>query len=257
MNHSSLPSSLEEPFIAEVIHGWDRSSRPVPSARIVVGSGLPSLIADLGPSDVGYLALLMPFVTANGDVGPSAATVSAALGGLRPTLRLRLLRLARRYWRGQPVLYVRRTASGLETFHPAKLVLGRREFFPPPETPHGVSPAAGSRAIIDASRAAYARPKAEVEKELTIINGWPARDELDALAQAAAQPPGSLDERWAVERLAKESVDYSLAVKLVREYGAERCLRQLRALPGRRGIRDKKRYIVGAIMRDYPLPEVD
>jgi len=115
--------------------------------------------------------------------------------------------------------------------------------------------AAAREKVIEASRAAYARPREEVEREMRSNQGWPHPDELQPIADAAAKPPEVLDERWAVERLAKEKVDYSLAVKLVKEYGAERCLRQLRLLPYRKGIKKVARYIVGAIQGDYAGPD--
>jgi len=113
-----------------------------------------------------------------------------------------------------------------------------------------VAPAARER-VIHASRSAYAKPRAEVEREIRSTQGWPHPDEMQALADAAAKPPEDLDERWAVERLSKEKVDYALAVKLVGEYGAERCLRQLGLLPYRKGIKNTARYIVSAIQHDF------
>jgi hypothetical protein len=195
-------------------------------------------------------------VTANGVVGPSATQMAVTLGRPALLVRLRLRRLARRYWRGQPLLRVSRTAAGMETFHPTPLVLGRRESFPPPTAAQAAAPA-GSDAVIAASRAAYARPREEVERELRSVHGWPAPDEIKTFAASQQKVPENLDERWAVERLAKEKVDYSLAVKLVREFGAECCLRQLRWLPYRKGIKDRKRYIVGAIQADYAAPGSD
>jgi len=249
----AAPDPHEPPFVAEVTHGWDRANRPVPTARVVVGHGLPAFAGEVGADAAGTVASLTAFVTANGVVGPSAAQVSAALGKPELLVRLRLLRLARRHWRGQPVLRVSETAAGLETFHPGPLVLGRRESFPPPAAANAAAPAVPG-AVIAASRAAYARPREDVERELRSLHGWPHPDEIEEFAASQQKPPENLDERWAVERLAKEKVDYSLAIKLVREFGAERCLRQLRWLPYRKGIKNKARYIVGAIREEYPPP---
>lgn len=251
MIHDPLPHPNEEPFVAIVTHDL----RMVPSANVIVGRGLPELAKEIGLEAVGELALLMAFVRSNGAVAPSVADIASALGRPGLLVRLRLMRLARRYWRGQPLLRVCRRPSGWETFHPTLVVLGRREALPPvPATLDRGAPAARER-VIEASRAAYARPREEVEREMRSNQGWPHPDELQAIADAAAKPPKDLDERWAVERLAKEKVDYSLAVKLVKEYGAERCLRQLRRLPYRKGIKNVARYIVGAIQGDYAGPD--
>ena len=236
----------------EVTYAIDAHGGLVPTSRIVVGRGLHALAQDVGFEAVGELLVLMGFVTANGAVGPSAADVASALGRLELLVRLRLGRLARRYWRGQPLLHVVRRPSGWDTFHPTSIVLGRREILPPPATP-GVAPA-GFEKVRQASREAYARPRADVEREIRSTQGRPHPDELSEAAASGPKVPEDLDERWVVERLVKEKVDYSLAIKLVKECGVRRCLNQLVWLPRRGGVKNKARYIVGAIQNDYAAP---
>ena len=154
------------------------------------------------------------------------------------------------------MLRVVRRASGRETFHPSAIFLGRREAVPLTASPQGDAPAGRDR-VVAASREEYCRPLEEVEREIRSIQGWAHPDELKKFADEQARPPSDLDERWAVERLVKEKIDYALALKLVREYGAQRCLRQIKLMPYRTGIKNNSRYLVGAIQNDYPEPSLD
>jgi hypothetical protein len=255
MIHEPILRPNEPPFIAEVIHEPTSSTHFVTRSRIVLGASIDQMAHDLNLETLGVLTLFMDFVKPNGAVGPSAEELARALGHPVWQIRLRLLRLARQQWRGQPLLRVVRRPSNRETFHPGPAVLGLREARPIAAALPSVAPADREQ-VLDASRRAYARPKEIVEQEIRALQGWPHPTELRELREAQDKPPSDLNERWAVERLSKEKVDYSLALKLVKEYGAERCLKQLKLLPYRKGIKNKARYIVGAIQADYAAPEI-
>ena len=115
-------------------------------------------------------------------------------------------------------------------------------------------PPAGRDRIIAASRAAYARPREIVEQEINATQGWPDRAEMEMAAAQSPQKPTDIESRWAVERLSKAGIDYSLGIKLVREFGAERCLKRLRWIEYRK-VKNRARYLVAAITHDCEKPQ--
>jgi hypothetical protein len=93
-----------------------------------------------------------------------------------------------------------------------------------------------------------------VEIGILASQGWPSPAELEEARSLRPREPDDLDGRWAVQRLVREKVDYVLAVRLVEKYGAKACLDQCRWLPRRRGVKQKPRYLVAAIMGSYAEP---
>ena len=252
MSHAPLPYPTEEPFVAEISYSGP-PGKEVPMALIRLTGSMPHLAAHVGLDAVGLLAVVVSTHTANGGVGPSAAQVGAALGRPAWAARLALLRVARRHWRGQPLMQVVRRASGYETFHPTPIVLGRRQSLPPSAAAPPSAAPAGREAVISASREKYSRPRSEVEREVIASLGLPSPEEMAAAAAAMPKKPADLNARWAVERLVKAGVDYPLSVKLVNDFGPDRCLRQLRFIEYRR-VKSRARYLVAAIRGDYQQP---
>jgi len=143
-------------------------------------------------------------------------------------------------------------ASGRELFQPSSAVYAIRELLLPSATLQGVAPV-GRERVITASRATYARPRHIVEKEIIARQGWQSPEEQTAIRERGDQLPKHLNDQWAVNRLTKEGVDFSLSVKLVKECGAEACVRQVQWLPYRH-VKNKKRYLAAAILGSYKAP---
>jgi len=241
----------DHPFVAEVTHEHEGASRYVPSCRVSIGPSFRELARQMPVDALRDLVVVMTFATPNGRVSPGAPELGGALGCSGWVARLRLMRLCRGWWRGQPVLRLHRQPSGRETFTPGVLILGLRERMLPPATPPSV--AAGRERVISASRARYAKPRAEVERDIMVQAGWGDPAEAEAVRSASTADPSDKLGLWAVRRLVRVGVDHSLAVKLVGECGAVECISQVRWLPYRNA-KDKARYLVAAIQGRYGEP---
>jgi len=242
--------------MAEVDNGTIEHGRFVPSCRVVLGAGVLPLARSLGLEALGLLTAVAALTTPNGRCAPSAPHLSGALGIALPLLRPRLRRLARARWRGEPVLLMLPPApDGAEAVRPGPAVLERREA-PPAEA---AAPLGAARPAQETAVEQPLQPTREtVEQGIRASQGWPSREELDEAAALLPKEPEDLDGRWAVQRLVREKVDYALAVRLVQKHGAEACLQQVRWLARRKGIKQKARYLVAAILGDYtepPLPD--
>jgi len=240
-----------------VDNGTIEHGRFVPSCRVVLGAGALPLARSLGLEALGLLTAIAALTTPNGRCAPSAPQLSGALGIALPLLRPRLRRLARATTkRGEPVLVLLPPAqNGAEAVRPGPAVLERREA--PPAG--AATPLGGARPADETSVEVPLKPTREtVEHGIRASQGWPSREELDEAAALVPKEPEDLDGRWAVQRLVREKVDYALAVRLVQKHGADACLQQVRWLGRRKGIKQKSRYLVAAIMGCYaepPLPD--
>lgn len=243
----------EPPFIVEISYEPEKNGSFHPTSRIVIGAGMRTLGAKQSAEIVGILTILASHVTANGTISPTARTLQRAVG-MRVFGRLRLARLARMKYRGQPLVVILKTAAGTEMFRLGSTLLMRREL-PPAQSaaPVGAAPA-GRDVVLMHSRTTYSRDRESVEREIMARNGFVSPEEIEEAGKNRPKPPTDLESTWAVQRLMKEQVDYSLAVKLVNDYGAERVLRQVKAIDRRRIKTKRNRYLVAAIMHDYPVP---
>jgi len=243
----------EPPFVAEVYAVGSEPNRFEPACRVRLGTGFRRLASRISPDCLRDLTILLSFATANGRISPSAADLSGGLGVPVWRARLRLFRLALTHWEGQPLVRVLRHPNGLVTFPPSDTVCGRQEL-PTAAALVSAAPARGDvvRAV---SRARYSRPRAEVEREILAHQGWPSPEEMAAAAAGHGKMPEDIDGIWAVNRLMKAGIDYSLALRLLREFGADRCLRQCAWLEYRGGsVKNKRRFLVAAIRGDYAKP---
>ena len=154
------------------------------------------------------LLLVLTFVHPNGHIQPTLLELSQALRQPQGLTQMQMRRLERFVWQGKPLLHEIRRENGLHGWTPSPRLLGMEHA--PQETPQAsnapVYVAAGREAILAHSRATYARPREEVEREMALANGWewPPRtlgerqDELRQKAQhmdsqtPAEEPPRTL-----------------------------------------------------------------
>ena len=204
-------------------------------------------------------------------------------------------RLERFLWQGKPLLHEIRRDSGLHAWTPSPRLLGM-EHMPQETHQAGSTPAspafvaAGREAVIAHSRATYARPRDEVEREMALANGWewPPRtlgerqDELRQKAQEATMPlsqpqaqaeepslptphsspmstpanhvPAATDPQVDLRRdLAAWGVPADLIARLLADHDPAKIRRQLDWLP-LRNAHDPARFLVAAIQKDYAPP---
>lgn len=268
--------------------------RFVPDAQIAFTPALRAsgLLLSLPGEDLKRLLLVLTFVHPNGHIQPTLLELSQALGQPQALTRAQMRRLERFVWQGKPLLHEVRRESGLHGWTPSPRILGMEHA--PQETPRTsdapVSPAfvaAGREAVIAHSRATYARPREEVEREMALANGWewPPRtlgerqDELRHKAQGAegSLPPAQMTEPFTEPAnslpmntpstsipsagshadlrrdLAAWGVPADLIARLLADHDPAKIRNQLDWLP-LRNANDPARFLVAAIHKDYAPP---
>jgi hypothetical protein len=208
------------------------------------------LLAELSPDALRDLLTLLTFQKPEGDCQATAATYASAMGITETEGRSRLHRLAAIRWRGAPLAAIVKSPLGIETYRPSPTVLGLAGEAVAKEEDRtlGYRPA-GRDSVVAYSRARYARPRQEVERQIAELNGWTDPD-------AASEADQSVDarERDALRRLGRFGVPARRAVDLLRRYGAERVLRQAEWIRYRRARRPAA-MLIASIERDFGVPE--
>jgi hypothetical protein len=255
-----------------------------PSARIELTPMLriSGLLLALPGEELRTLLLVLTFVHPNGYVQPSLLELAQALhvSPLRTSFRLR--RLARFLWEGRPLVQEWRRESGLHTYAPSAHILGLEESLTSKPTAEPLLyQTAGRDAVIASSRAQYARPREEVEREIAALNGWPwpskslsqLREEyLRVSASSANAPPteppysSSLsvtptpmstlptEERAALKQyLITLGVPAEEAESLIARFDPARIRQQIEWLPLRHA-NHPARLLAAAIEGDYEAP---
>lgn len=280
-SHNPTPSRSEPPFMIRVEHldvqlnGNFRPAAFVAFAAPLRQSGLLNALPPEGAKD---LLTLLTFVTPNGGCAPTIHQLAEAMRVSEGKARGRLGRLLEIRWQGEPLLAHLRSESGLEVFAPRPWLAPAREDGAtggPPSPPPALR-AAEREAVVAHSRAAYARPRAEVEREIEESMGY-RRDEQGRLVRLPApvrtddkptplQPiplsdpplsPKELEaarERDEVKRLLLQAgLLPEQAESMVGHYDMVRIRRQLMWLPLRKA-KNPAGMLLAAIKDDYEAP---
>ena len=295
-----MPLSADErPFVLELLRvAQTPGDRFAPGARVAFTPALRTsgLLLALSGEDLKSLLLVLTFVHPNGHVQPSLVELSQALRQPQGRTRAQMRRLERFMWQGKPLLHELRRESGLHGWSPSPRLLGLAhaalQDIPPGTSPDTLQDAqegrtgagqraAGREAVIAHSRATYARPREEVEREIARANGWewPFRtqgERQDALRQQAQEandvPPQqtqvkatspdilaspSMNTHPAHPELRRDltswNVPSDIIERLLADYAPECIRNQLDWLP-LRNANDPARFLVAAIQKDYAMP---
>jgi len=239
--------------------------------------------------------LMLTYMTAGGHCVPTLGQLARGMQASETKARTRLQRLARFHWEGQPLVREIPRTGGVYVYTISHNVLSTpiesattphdtvADYDPQPDNDvrlvasGPVVPAtAGEKhrltvgdCVLALSRARYARPRAEVERQLATEMGWnypfrsrreqmdearaQANAATDASADAGEQPTNAALERRA--RLTALGVPGRKADELLAAYSAEKVDRQLEWLPLRQA-KNPARLIVAAIENDYRAPSV-
>jgi len=275
-------TTASAPFVLELrSENLQSNGAFTPSAAVWVTPALreSGLIALLSPEEWQTLLLVVSCVTSNGRFIASAELLAPQLRLWPRPMRARLHRLARRRWKGEPLLLSQTTESGLRLFMPSPALFEVRHslVFPAPargNAPLEVPPLLqeqGTRLIggvrdqvIDHSRAAYTRSRAEVEAEINQRMGYDrvkdgrmsATQEAAEQENEATRAPLTSEEaarRELAQRLRGQGLSQEQAFSLVEAYSAERIEAQLLYLPYRRA-RHPAGMLIAAIEGDYAAP---
>jgi hypothetical protein len=108
-----------------------------------------------------------------------------------------------------------------------------------------VAPLAEREAVIAHSRAKYARPRLEVEREIAELNGWEMPEEL--------MTPAEREVAQVRSRLRIVGLSADQASALIEQFELDQITRQLDWLPYRNA-RNPSGFLVAAVTDDYDPP---
>jgi hypothetical protein len=236
-------SDEDRPFAVEHLRIEETQAEFTPAARLAITAALRTsgLLAVLDDAHARTLLALLSCLSPNGEARAAAFQVAEVLGTYERDARSRLERLAAAIWRGGPVVLRSEHGTLLPSYAVAPGLLSDEHPQPEPEVTVLPIPAAGREAVVQASRTAYAVPRAEAEAAVAEQLGIPEFADSDS-------PEG---EAW--RGLMAAGVPKVQARELVDEYPAEEILRQLEWLPARNA-REPARFIVAAIRERYGQP---
>lgn len=266
------PHNLETPFLIRVEH-LDVTARGYfrPSAFVAFSSRLrmSGLLHAMTPEGMNDLLLLLTFVTPNGDCAPSLHQLAEAMRVAPGKARGRMERLMAFRWQGEPLLFHSQLESGLEFFSPRPWLAPASE--DAKSEPHvTLAPpmiAAPREAVIAHTRATYARPRAQVEREIEEMMGY-RRDEHGRPYRTSARmvpdpepeaPPTAeqvelrREHDEVKEMLLQAGLQNEQAESLLAGYDTVRIRRQLMWLPHRRA-KNPAGMLLAAVKDNYEAP---
>jgi hypothetical protein len=234
----------EAPFLVEHATREPRPGAVEPAPRLLITEHLRTsgLLERLSGDATRALLALLSCRNPNGRLRPDVRELCAILGVEERTARKWLGQLATTGFGGQPLVRIEPHESGLETVHPSPRLVG--EVVPPPVAePEVIEEGAGHREeIIRRSRAAYARPRAEVERDILLQLGHNPEEADDG-------PAGDV---W--RRLSALGVPPEQARRLMDSHPLEAITDQLDWLPLRGEVRNRARFVVAAVEGAYAPP---
>ncbi len=244
------------PFIIESLSPSARGQTFHPRAVVQITDGLRTsgLLHELPGEDVKNLLLVLTFVHPNGWCQPTIFELAHAMRVSRSKARDRLNRLVSFKWLGKPLITEILRESGMDAWAPSPLIVGHTIAETPEDAPAKTpAPTAGRDAVIAYSRERYARPRAEVERDMAIQNGWPLPEEIEAQHPIRPVVDEDAEHAGARRRLLGMNVPVDEVDRLMSTHPIERILQQLLWLP-LRNPKSKAGLIVAAIDGNYEAP---
>lgn len=243
-------TTVEAPFVVEHRREAGRGGDFVPSARLVLTPALRTsgLWGALPAEELKDLLLVLTYLTPNGWLRPALPELAGAMGTSSGTARDRLRRLARRQWRGGPVAVELPSGGGPEAYAPGNHLIAHEHGAAPQE--RGQAPparTAGREAVLEYSRARYARTRQEVESEISQRMGWAPP------AFAGEDPAMAERKRAAYTAMTDLGVAKEQALDLLARFDLERVERQVGWI-GHRNAKNPGRYLAAAVKGDYEMP---
>lgn len=245
------PEDTQKPFVVELerldesLSGYFR-----PHARLYLTTAIRTsrLWHALPGEETRTLLMLLTFLHPNGWCQPALGQIAAGMEVPEHKARARLERLAQIEWKGQPLVSQLRRDTGLDAWIPAPTLLEVREAPPPQTAPEmAVYRTAGREAVIAHSRVRYARPRAEVERDIAQRMGW------EPPAVEGEAPEAAEERRQIYAQLQGVGLARDEAQGLLETFGVEAVRRQLDWLPYRHA-KSPARFLMAAVEGDYERP---
>lgn len=208
----------------------------------------PGFLSVIGHDEFKSLLLLLSFLSPDGRCAASVPQLAGALRLSHGKARARFERLAAVRWQGQAIVFHTQWGNGLDGFAPAP---GFIPIIEEPSEGHKM-PAITvlpREVVIEHSRRAYARTRAEVEREIAEMMNWRKKGEEEAAVSALSPDEQKLKEELLLVGLLSEQAE-----DLMKRFDPVRILRQLAWLPFRLA-KNKAGYLIAAIKDDYAAPK--
>ena len=245
------------PFLVEHLRLPDtsHSARYIPAARLVLLPALRTsgLLQTLPGEEIKTLLALLTFLTANGHVSTTLPEIAQALGTNEGKARARLERLLTFVWHGEPLVREVSRELGLDAYVPSPRLFMQEEQFEreqqeqaheqqrrEAETKARLGPTVRD-AIYAQNRALYAKPRAEVEREVMRLMGH-------APEEADDTPEGEVR-----RRLSRLDISTDEADQLIATFPLHHIKNQIDWLPYRNA-KSPARFVVAAIENHYDPP---
>ena len=258
----------QAPFLIRVEHlDVDKRGafRPAASVQFAAPLRTSGLLGAMPPEGVRDLLMLLTFITPNGACSPRIEQLAEAMGVPINKARSRFERLANVRFQGQKLVIGNQRASGSETYTPLPWLVAVREDVEshrlgqvPP-----VVFAAPRQVVIDHSRANYARPRAEVEREIERQLGHSRPldasdvkmgDTPEAENQPTREPESAPSESDEIRRqLIGVGLLREQAETLLERHDLLSIRRQLAWLPYR-GAKNPAGFLMAAVKDNYEAP---
>ncbi|MES2464669.1 MAG: hypothetical protein V4671_29250, partial [Armatimonadota bacterium] len=144
-----------------------------PSAKLVVTPALRTsgLLRALPDRETKSLLLMLTFLTPNGRVSPTVAQLAEALGLPEAVVRSRMGRLAAFRWQGERIVRHAYLESGAGAYRVTEAIVSEIAVPEPDAPPPKAGVYASRETVIEHSRQAYGRPRAEVEGSIALRIG--------------------------------------------------------------------------------------
>lgn len=228
----------------------------VPTATLEINPSLRTsgLLAALPAEEVKTLVALLTFLTPNGEINPTASEMAQGLRISEGRAKERLSRLLRFRWEARPLVTTLWRETGMDGYTLTSDVVSFRQVAPPRSTsPQPTYRAVGRDAVIAHSRTHYTRPRAKVERQIAMMQGWPLSDEQAAGPESTAQDLANSQAEYLRQRLLRLGVTSEQAMILLETFPVEEIEQQIAWLPYR-GAKNPASYLVAAITGRYAEP---
>lgn len=228
-----------------VAQGRDPATGPrfSPTARLVINPSLRTsgLLMELSDEAAKTLLSVITFLTPDGRLQATVTQVAAALRVSDKTARDRIMRLSAITWQGKPIAFLLPRESGMDGIVLSPHLVSYEEEGTEAPIVGPTIPTAGRSAVMERSRALYARPRAEVERMVMEQLGYPTSEAEDTLDRQVRRSLNAFG-------LSQDEIE-----DLIARFPIEKIERQI-AWMGFRKAKSPKRYLMAAIEGDYDAP---
>lgn len=218
---------------------------PKAQVRFEAGLRTSGLLLTIPAEELRSLLFLLSFVSPDGRCNPALSQVADAMRSSHGKARSRLERLVGWRWHGQSIVGHSQAENGLEFYSPLPNVAAFHEPMPVQQEESAPLQGGNREAVIAYSRQRYARPRAEVERDILRRLG---RKELDEEAA-----PTNLEHEETRRQLLAAGLNEEQAESLLSRYDLVRIRRQLAWLPYR-GAKNPTGLLLAAVKDDYEMP---